>query len=301
MTSRTSVWTPRRTHKLWPLGPGDKFSDRKLSFKPQVHTDGWHMPPKPSWGKKKNTTNREHVFTVEELKERAEELRREAEGLSGCAPPPSLSIQLGNILVQLDSKAYESMLKKWDQKGRGEFMKAEMRLNLRNAGLTVTSAESDALFDTWDEDGGGSLDLSELRDALKKTMKEATAFNSKPDPAQQQIQRAQRRARAADEAADAVAKADALELGLEEFSKQLEGRADVRLGALLQKRMIKPGEFVVRFSKSVGASSGELSKSDFRKAVLQLFDGKQGGGGPSSPRKEEATTSPSEIDAVFDQ
>ena len=147
MTSRTSVWTPRRTHKLWPLGPGDKFSDRKLSFKPQVHSE-WHMPPKPSWGKKKLATATEHAFTDEELRARAEELRREAESLTGNAPPPSLSIQLGNILVQLDAKAYESMLKKWDQKGRGEFMKAEMRLNLRNAGLTVTSAESDALFDT---------------------------------------------------------------------------------------------------------------------------------------------------------
>ena len=88
----------------------------------------------------------------------------------------------------------------------------------------------------WDEDGGGSLDLAELRDALKKTMKEATAFNSKPDPAQQQIQRLQKRARVADEAAEAVAKADALEVELEDFSKQLESRADVRLGALLQKR-----------------------------------------------------------------
>ena len=41
----------------------------------------------------------------------------------------------------------------------------------------------------WDEDGGGSLDLSELKHALSKTMKEAKEFNSKPDPAQQQIQR----------------------------------------------------------------------------------------------------------------
>ena len=106
------------------------------------------MPPKPSWGKKKSTASMEHVFSVEELRERAGMLRREAESLMGSAPPPSLSIQLGNILLQLDSKAYESMLKKWDQKGRGEFLKAEMRLNLRNAGLTVTSAESDALFDT---------------------------------------------------------------------------------------------------------------------------------------------------------
>ena len=159
----------------------------------------------------------------------------------------------------------------------------------------------------WDEDGGGSLDLSELKHALSKTMKEAKEFNSKPDPAQQQIQRLQKRARMADEAADSVEKADSLERELEEFSKQLESRADVRLGALLQKRNIKPGEFVVRFSKSQGASAGELSKADFRKAVLLLFEGKQGGGGgsasqASSPRKEgEVSTSPSEINAVFDQ
>ena len=316
MTSRTSVWTPRRTHKLWPLSPGDKISARKLTFKPDVKSE-WHMPPMPSWGKKKVSGREEAFITVDMLRARAAELREEADGLSGNAPAPGLKVQLGQILLQMDAKAFEAMLKKWDQKGRGEFLKAEMRLNLRNTGLSVTSAESDALFDSWDEDGGGSLDLGELRSALAKTTKEANAFNNKPDPAQLQIQKLQRRAALADDAAEATAHADAVEAELEALSRDLETRADVRLGALLQKRMIKPGEFVVRFSKASGANAGELSKADFRRAVFKLFEGKAAGssGGSSrgagsnrageaglSPQKEEMKpTSAQEVDAVFDQ
>ena len=47
-------------------------------------------------------------------------------------------------------------------------MKAEMRLNLRNTGLNISSAESDGLFDQWDENKCGSLQLAELRVALAK-------------------------------------------------------------------------------------------------------------------------------------
>jgi hypothetical protein len=47
--------------------------------------------------------------------------------------------------------AIKVVLKAWDTKGRGEFMKAEFRLNLRGTGIQATSAEADALFDSWDE------------------------------------------------------------------------------------------------------------------------------------------------------
>ena len=61
---------------------------------------------------------------------------------------PALAALTGPLLepprvCTVDGKATEAMMKKWDSKGRGEFMKAEMRLNLRNTGLNVTSAESD--------------------------------------------------------------------------------------------------------------------------------------------------------------
>ena len=252
----------------------------------------------------------EHVVTVEELNDRAQDLRQQAEGLSGNAPAPSIRVQLGQLLLAMDTKGFEAMVKKWDVKGRGEFIKAEMRLNLRNTGLNVTSAESDALFDTWDDDGGGSLDLKELRAALASTQKSATEFNNRPDPAQQKIQRLLKRAGLAEEAAEMTTQANALEQALEEYSQELLSRADVRLGSLLQKRMIKPGEVVVHWAKSKGEHAGELSKADFRRAVLDLFKGRQKEKNKRmSPREDdiateegsprvEIVTSPSEIDAV---
>ena len=76
------------------------------------------------------------------------------------------SFQLGLLLLSADDYI-KRLLKDWDQKGKGEFLKGEFRLNLRNTGLNATSAEADALFDSWDDDKGGSLDLGELKRALQ--------------------------------------------------------------------------------------------------------------------------------------
>ena len=122
----------------------------------------------------------------------------------------------------------------------------------------------------WDENKCGSLQLAELRVALAKCVSEATAFNNKPDPAQEHIRKLQRRAQMADDAAQATEVADKAELALAEYRERLKTRADVRLGALLQKRMIKPGEVVVHWAKSKGEHAGELSKVQFRRAVLKL-------------------------------
>ena len=126
----------------------------------------------------------------------------------------------------------------------------------------------------WDENKCGSLQLAELRVALAKCVSEATAFNNKPDPAQEHIRKLQRRAQMADDAAQATEAADKAELALAEYRERLKTRADVRLGALLQKRMIKPGEVVVHWAKSKGEHAGELSKVQFRRAVLKLFEGR---------------------------
>ena len=87
----------------------------------------WSTPPPPTWGKKKEA-DAEPETKVDELQDRAAELRQQAEGLGGNAPTPNVRIQLGQMLLAMDTKAFEIMLKKWDVKGKGEFMKAEMRL-----------------------------------------------------------------------------------------------------------------------------------------------------------------------------
>ena len=199
-----------------------------------------------------------------------------------------------------------------------------MRLNLRNTGLNVSSAESDAMFDSWDENKCGLLQLAELRVSLAKCSAEAHAFNNKPDPAQEQIRKLQKRALLADEAAEATAQADALERELAEYLEELKSRADIRLGALLQKRLIKPGEVVVHWAKSKGEHAGELSKVQFRRAVMKLFAGRAGTGSkgeaPGAPDDTDqadedraqqqpqqaggaatAAASKEEVDAIFDE
>ena len=49
-----------------------------------------------------------------------------------------------------------------------------------------------------------------------------------------------------------------------------KGRADFQLGSLLSKRRIKPGAVVTSWAKSRGTHQGELSKREFREAVLEL-------------------------------
>ena len=313
--------TAARPH-LWGLGetelPRDKLSSfrSKVPVTPSVNPE-WHQRPEPTWGKKKAVAEAKES-SVAALQERAAKLRQQAQELSmSVVNKPSVRIQLGQILLTMDGKATNEMIQKWDAKGRGEFMKAEMRLNLRNAGLTVTSAESDALFDSWDDDGGGSLDVKELKGALDATMRDAKDYNTRPDPGQQHMQQLLKFATIVEDAAAAMPQADALEADLEAHSARMLTRADVRLGDLLQKRMIKPGEFVVRFSKSTGANAGELSKSDFRKAVLELFNTSKRTASPRRPPSrpgstavdaatasappEAVVTSPSEIDSVFDE
>lgn len=142
MSTRTSVWTPRHTHKLWP--------------KPKAAHPGapvarpWVPPPPPTPIKKKEKEKKKDV-AAEELQSAGDQLRREADALEQTAPPPGLRIQLGMIMLSKEDYV-KKLLRDWDHKGKGEFMKAEFRLNLRNTGLNATSAEADELFDSWDDE-----------------------------------------------------------------------------------------------------------------------------------------------------
>ena len=92
------------------------------------------------------------------------------------------------------------------------------------------------------------------------------------------------------DAAKTAKRADELEAELDELTTKLESKADVRLGALLVRRCIKPSTVVMQWSTSRGDHAGELSKVEFRKAVQQLgLDSK----GPHPTTIED-------IDAVFD-
>ncbi|KOO26053.1 hypothetical protein Ctob_007357 [Chrysochromulina tobinii] len=184
----------------------------------------------------------------------------------------------------------KKILKDWDKRGKGEFAKAEFRLNLREFGLNASSADADSLFDLWDEDKGGVLDLKELRSALIRVRAEAAKWRDTPDPELERIKDLRRRAEMAMDAAKTAKRADELEAELDDLTTKLDSKADVRLGALLVRRCIKPSTVVMQWSTSRGDHAGELSKMEFRKAVQQLgLDSK----GPHPTTIED-------IDAVFD-
>lgn len=77
----------------------------------------------------------------------------------------------------------------------------------------------------------------------------------------------------AEEEADLSDRATVLEEELRQLITHKDERADLRLGALLQARMVKPSAVVTSWGSSRVEHIGELSKRDFRRAVLRLFNG----------------------------
>ena len=286
-----AMWTPRDTRIRTDRNTYvSRPRSQRFPFRPDVHTAAYQPPPPPP-PLKRPPPEKKAAVPAEALTEQAANLRREAAELekSGVRAPP-LRVQLGQLLLSKGESFIPKILKEWDSKGKGEFQKAEFRLNLRSIGINVSSAEADELFDSWDDDKGGSLDLKELKRALLGTQEKATAWLSAPDPTRAQVELLRQRAELADEAAELTMAAEALEAELAELIESNASRADVRLGELLAKRRIKPGAVVTQWSTSRGEHAGELSKAEFRAAVQGL------GITTTGPH----ATSLAEIDAVFD-
>ena len=254
----SNIWTPRRTTKLWPRQPGYQ----RHPFSPDISQQPYSPPPPPSPIKKAPPPKAASLLSSE-LGETADALRDEAAELESQIKVQAipLKIQLGQLMLSKDD-FLKKILKDWNSKGKDELKKAELRLNLRNVGLNATSAEADDLFDYWDTSGDGSLDMNELRQALMGVMKEARNWKIAPDPLHEKAEALRHRAKLTDEAAAATAQAESIEKQLTEMTEQLESRADVRLGALLFRRRIKPGAVVTQWSKSRGEHAMELSKKE---------------------------------------
>jgi hypothetical protein len=147
--AHASVWTPRHGNKLWPRPSGFQ----KHSFSPKI--GGAYSAPPPPPSRKKAPPPKAGPMPVETLEDHASELRAEANRLEAAGTrQPNLRIQLGLLLLSKED-FIKKILKDWDTKGKGEFLRAEFRLNLRNTGVMATSAEADDLFDSWDDDKGG--------------------------------------------------------------------------------------------------------------------------------------------------
>lgn len=273
---RATIFTTRFSQRLWPRAA--QPNERLTSFPYQA-------PPAPAPLKRPLPPDAK-VTEPEELQQVADDLIERAEQLEVSRPVPTVRVQLGLVLLTKDDYI-KRVLKEWDIKGRGEFLKGEFRVNLRNLGLNVTSAQADELFDSWDDDRGGSLDLKELRRSLVQAQDAARSYQNMPDVSAERAAKLRVAAEVAREAAQAAEVATQLEQEHRQFAKSMANRADIQLGALLYKRRIRPGAMVAMWSAPKGAHAGELSKADFRTFCVSL-------GLPS-------TTTDADIDSVFAQ
>jgi len=265
------IWTPRKVQgsprrEIWGLAGSRKCLPVASKQEP-IRAQPYEPPPPPAPMKKAMELRPAYV-EEEELHRRAEQLLAEAQQLENARPTPSLQVKLGTILLSKDDYI-KKVLKDWD-KGKGEFLKGEFRINLRSIGLVVTSNEADDLFDTWDDDKGGSLDMKELKRALQQTQQAAKAFHNTPDTSTDKANTRYALAKLAQEAAEATAEAVELEKAHRRHVNGLASRADIQLGALLYKRQIKPAVIVATWSGSRGAHAGELSKQQFTNFCVTL-------------------------------
>ena len=77
--------------------------------------------------------------TPSDLTDEAVSLRAQAMKLDNSGEIPSMKIQLGLLLLAKGEEFIKKMIKDWDKRGKGEFMKGEFRNHLRNLGLNATS------------------------------------------------------------------------------------------------------------------------------------------------------------------
>ena len=120
---------------------------------------------------------------------------------------------------------------------------------------------------------GGSLDLKELGICLSLAQQKAQQKRNAPDPSRIKAEAIRAKAAEAEEAAALADRAAVLEEELEVMVAGINERADLRFGALLQARGVKAKAVVGSWGSSRGEHAGELSKEDFRRAVIRLFKG----------------------------
>lgn len=134
------AWTPRMTNirtgpeTLLPLR-----TRRKFPFAPNTNPE-WQRPPPPP-GLKKAAPSKAAIAGASELTDQSSDLLREADELEKASTRvPPLRVQLGNVILsneERDPNFVKKILKDWDTRGKGEFLRGEFRMNLRSLGLNV--------------------------------------------------------------------------------------------------------------------------------------------------------------------
>ena len=128
----SKVFSPRGSRKLWPADKTRR--ETRLTFTPKITI--WRGPsPPPSFGSSSKKEKEEEVAcSADALNAYAEQLREQAAATSGETRKPPVGVLLGRRLLEENqtdgrresTKSIESLVKAWDQKGKGEVVKAQM-------------------------------------------------------------------------------------------------------------------------------------------------------------------------------
>jgi len=239
------------------------------SFKPVTIGDAPHSPT-PHLGRPLKKRSAATGISSEECLRMRNYFLKEATDLEEQVEPLSVELMIGENLID-GTLTIARCLKDWAHTGR--LMKGSMRSHLRNIGIALSVSEADTLFDSWDADGGGTLEPHELSECLSRCEQKMLIKRSEPDPKRERAEKLRRKAVTAEHAAELADAAVVLEDAVCSLVASMEKRADVKLGELLQARMVKPGAVVRDWGSSRGAHAGELSRAHFRSAVLRLFRG----------------------------
>ena len=281
-----AVWTPRKhmspRSSIWGLQFSTKVWPKEAIRQDQGKLQPYVAPPPPPHLKKegekymfvkKEMAKSDTYITQEELLEAAEAHMKDAARLESTRATPSLTVLIGQILLTKEQPKDAHLVKicqSWDKKSTGEFIKADLRVNLRSLGLNVTGQQADEIFDSWDADRGGTLDSKELKKALQACQAEAQAFLKAPDLCGAQAEAHRKRADLCRVAAEATAQAIEMEKAHRRHVNGLLLNPSIQLGQLLYNRQIKPSLMVTMWSKTRGPHVGEVSKNDFVRFVGSL-------------------------------
>ena len=115
--------------------------------------------------------------------------------------------------------------------------------------------EVDSLFIQMDKDNSGELVLAEVSQALKTLKSKHASQREKMNLAAQTAQKCRERANLFH---DAVVKVEAFERAVADFERAVAPSAELRLGALLVRRGLKPADAIAKL-RSAGATGASTS------------------------------------------
>ena len=197
-----------------------------------------------------------------------------------------MTAKLGEVLQKKFEEGMKNkdFFEELDRNGDGKVSKMEWRQCMRDLGITGPGSaysvkEVDALFHEMDRDSNGELELAEVNIALKKLKVQFSTAKVKMSAALEMAEACRLRA---DQARNAADKVEIFESALAVYKQAVAcPSAELRLGALLARRGLKPADAIAKFSRTGGAGASDstaqtsnvIDATIFCQTMAKLFAG----------------------------